>query len=436
MVKLGKYCRSVSIIGAGCTPFVDLLNEPDMVGLTEGEFYGYAALEAMEDAGVNPQQIQWYFHGQANPFNTSNYITPNIHVGDWCGMRAKGSAHHSEACCTGFLALDLAVMAVACGKFDLVLSGGVDMGNSLFKAGMPANQRRRFTMPEFNDSLQVIYDRAYTRPLMGGQGRIMDDNADEYAHKYGLSAAQMDDVLNAIAVNNRRNAAHDSLALRQEEFASVAKMAGFSNVMDYLRSDKFNPHVTLYLRATGLEDRAEGAAAVIVCPTEMAGRFTGPGAKQPIEVLGTGNSAIEATQTHLETKATVEAARQVYELTGMSAKDIDIFYTNDFFISSQLLSAENTGFLPAGEGWKYILDGRTCFDGDRPINSNGGRTSFGHAHAASGLADIYEAVKQLRGLCGEREAHVGADKHSPKTALLRGYGGSQNVSATILKVQD
>jgi acetyl-CoA C-acetyltransferase len=53
MIKLGKYSRSVSIIGVGCTPFKNILKEPDMTGLTEGEFFGYAVLEAMEDAGIS-----------------------------------------------------------------------------------------------------------------------------------------------------------------------------------------------------------------------------------------------------------------------------------------------------------------------------------------------------------------------------------------------
>ncbi len=83
------------------------------------------------------------------------------------------------------------------------------------------------------------------------------------------------------------------------------------------------------------------------------------------------------------------------------------------------------------EGWKYICDGRTAYDGDKPINTNGGRTSFGHAHAASGLADVYEACMQMRGECGERQV-----KKLPKTTMLRGYGGSQNVAAVLLRTID
>ena len=99
--------------------------------------------------------------------------------------------------------------------------------------------------------------------------------------------------------------------------------------------------------------------------------------------------------------------------------------------SSHPISAEIAGYLPYGEGWKYICEGRTAWDGDKPINTNGGRTSFGHAHAASGLADVYEACKQLWGECGGHQV-----KKQPRTAMLRGYGGAQNVAAVLLRTLD
>ena len=126
-------------------------------------------------------------------------------------------------------------------------------------------------------------------------------------------------------------------------------------------------------------------------------------------------------------RGTEEAVRQAYEVTGLTPSDIDLFYANDFIITSHLIAAEIAGYLPKGEGWKYIMDGRTAYDGDRPINTTGGRASFGHAHAASGMADIFEAVQQMRGLAGERQV-----KKLPKHTMLRGFGGGQNLAAIIL----
>ena len=166
---------------------------------------------------------------------------------------------------------------------------------------------------------------------------------------------------------------------------------------------------------------------MIVCATDIADRFK----QKPIEVLGIGASCLESMVPHLEKKATAEAARQVYEMTGVTPDEIDLLMVNDFILSSQLLAAEEVGYLPRGEGWKYVMEGRTAFDGDRPINTNGGRTSYGHAFGASGAADVYEAVMQMRGQAGDHQV-----KKLPKTTMLRGFGGGQNVRVAILRTVD
>lgn len=430
---LGKYQRSVSIIGVGCTPFMYTVDNPETDGLTEGELFGYAALKAMEDAGVNPQDVDFYFHGQASPLNGSNYLTPNIQIGNWFGMKGKGSIHHSEACCTGYLAIEQAVNAVASGKYNCVLTGCVEFGDSLpapatsVEAPKHPYKREKMTMDKFLATTSWLYDRTYARSLMAPMELIYDDAAEDYVRTRGITAQEMDDTLNWMAINNRRNAAKNPLALERTEFADIAKEKGFDNVMDYMRSP-YNPKMGDFLRMEGVERKCDGAAAAIVCATEMIPEIAKNLKHRPIEVLGVGSAACESTTPHFELRATEEAVRQVYEMTGVQPEELDLFFANDFIITSHLCAAEIAGYLPYGEGWKYICEGRTAYDGDKPINTNGGRTSFGHAHAASGMADVYEACMQMRGECGERQV-----KKLPKTTMLRGYGGAQNVAAVLLR---
>ena len=436
MNTLGKYNRSVSIIGVGCTPFMYTVDHPKTNGLTEGELFGYAALKAMEDAGVNPQDVDFYFHGQASPLNGSNYLTPNIQIGNWFGMKGKGSIHHSEACCTGYLAIEQAVNAVASGKYNCVLSGCVEFGDSVPYPGdnveTPKHpyKREKMTMNKFLATTSWLYDRTYARSLMAPIELIYDDAAEDYVRTRGITSEQMDDTLNWMAINNRRNAAKNPLALERKEFAEIAREKGFPDVMSYMRSP-YNPKMGDFLRMEGVERKCDGAAAVIVCATDKIPEIAKNLSHKPIEVLGVGSAACESTTPHFEIRATEEAVRQVYEVTGVEPKELDLFYANDFIITSHLISAEIAGYLPYGEGWKYICEGRTAYDGDKPINTNGGRTSFGHAHAASGLADVYEACMQMRGECGERQV-----KKLPKTAMLRGYGGAQNVAAVLLRTRE
>ena len=430
---LGKYQRSVSIIGVGCTPFMYTVDNPETNGLTEGELFGYAALKAMEDAGVNPQDVDFYFHGQASPLNGSNYLTPNIQIGNWFGMKGKGSIHHSEACCTGYLAIEQAVNAVASGKYNCVLTGCVEFGDSIpapatsVEAPKHPYKREKMTMDKFLATTSWLYDRAYARSLMAPMELIYDDAAEDYVRTRGITAQEMDDTLNWMAINNRRNAAKNPLALERTEFEDIAKEKGFDNVMDYMRSP-YNPKMGDFLRMEGVERKCDGAAAAIVCATEMIPEIAKNLKHRPIEVLGVGSAACESTTPHFELRATEEAVRQVYEMTGVQPEELDLFFANDFIITSHLCAAEIAGYLPYGEGWKYICEGRTAYDGDKPINTNGGRTSFGHAHAASGMADVHEACMQMRGECGERQV-----KKLPKTTMLRGYGGAQNVAAVLLR---
>ena len=69
---------------------------------------------------------------------------------------------------------------------------------------------------------------------------IYDDAAEDYVRTRGISAQEMDDTLNWMAINNRRNAAKNPLALERKEFAEIAKEKGFDDVMAYMRSP-YNP---------------------------------------------------------------------------------------------------------------------------------------------------------------------------------------------------
>ena len=422
-VKLGKYSRGVSIIGVGATPFFNVLDNPDYEGITEAELFAYAAKEAMEDCGLEGKDIDFFYHGECFPGALSDYMTPNMQIAEWLGMRGKGSAHHSEGCCTGYVALDMAVNAVASGKYDIVLTGCAEMCDSIFVRGKPATFRDELGFVDLLNVLPQSADRAYTR-YMGAYGIHFDIAIREYATKYGLSDDQVDDVLNALAIAARKNSSVNERALFQYTYDVDAEEYGFDSAEEFLKSD-CNPHIGQYLRASGGEKTCCGGAACIVCPTEMAYQFT----DKPIEVLGIGHSCLEFAQPNLERRATEQAIAQVYEATGLGPDDIDLLLCNDFFIPSQLIAAEAAGYLPKGEGWKYILEGRTTYDGDRPMNTNGGRCAYGHAYAASGLADTYEAVKQLRGEAGAHQI-----KKAPKHVMLRGFGGGQNVAATILKL--
>ena len=424
MVKLGKQSRSVSIGGVGCTPFTNFEDHPETKGRDEGSAFGYAALEAIQDAGLEPRDIQYFYHGAANPYLIGDSLTPNMQVADWFGVRGIGSVHHSEACCTGYVALQEAVQAVASGTYDIVLSGAVDLAASLPVVNAPGCYRRDFPLNEMLPTIPMVYDRAYGRAFDSAFGISFDNWVNKYRWEYGLTAEQIDDALNGISKVLRREAGANPLGFSQKTFEELAAENNLPDADAYLKSFG-NPKVTQYLRVTGFEIKCDGAAAVVVMPTEMA---VARGLDHKIvEVLGTGAAAYEGATADNEYNGTVSGTKQVYELTGVKPDEIDLLMINDFFLAGDLAVPEEVGYVPRGESWKYAIEGRYAYDSAKPINTNGGRCNFGHAHGASGVADICEAVWQMRGEAANQMPKA------PRTTFLRGFGGGQNIRCQILR---
>ena len=421
---LKPYSRSVSIVGVGATPFMQAKDDPATNGLGEGELFGYAAIEAMKDAHMTAKDVDFYIHAQAGPGWQSNFGTPAMHVANWFGMKGKGNAHHSEACCTGYVALEQAVNYVASGAYDVVLTGACDMSYSVAYPDKPPFMRRNGTDAMFYETLCSVQPRNFSLYQRAANEIGLESWLDDYFKENGLTEEQIDAMITRLTIDSRRAAALNPLSLNYgQDYDTIARGMGMT-AEEFLHS-KFNPMLgSRYYHAANMELRCDGAGALIVCPTEIAHRFT----DKPIEVLGVGHSCIELSLPQLEKFATEAAYKQVRDLTGLTGADMDLFLTNDFFHFSQLLSAEACEYLPKGEGWKYISEGRTAFDGDRPVNSNGGRCHYGHAHGTSGLHDFYEAVKQMRGEAGATQV-----KKPVNYAMLRGFGGGQNVTCTILK---
>ncbi|MFQ5870380.1 MAG: thiolase domain-containing protein, partial [Candidatus Zixiibacteriota bacterium] len=116
--------------------------------------------------------------------------------------------------------------------------------------------------------------------------------------------------------------------------------------------------------------------------------------------------------------ATVEASKRAYKMAGKTPTDIDFAEVHDCFTIAEIMVTEDLGFFEKGKGGHAALEGKTALDGEKPINTSGGLKSKGHPVGATGVAQIVEVVKQLRGEAGERQLK------SPKVGLTQNMGGS------------
>jgi acetyl-CoA acetyltransferase len=168
----------------------------------------------------------------------------------------------------------------------------------------------------------------------------------------------------------------------------------------------------------------DGAGAIVVTSSDRAADMR----RAPVYVLGTA-VAHHHRQISCMPDLTVTAAREAGALAFRRAKsapsEIDVVQLYDAFTINPILFLEDLGFCPKGEGGRFVQDGRIAPGGELPVNTNGGGLSCVHPGMYSIFA-LVEAVRQLRGECGDRQVAGAA------TALVHGNGGVLSAQATTV----
>jgi acetyl-CoA C-acetyltransferase len=119
--------------------------------------------------------------------------------------------------------------------------------------------------------------------------------------------------------------------------------------------------------------------------------------------------------------ATVLAAQQAYKMADIKPSDVNVAEVHDCFTIAEVVVSEDLGFFEKGEGGCAVSEGRTEIGGEIPINPSGGLKSKGHPVGATGVAQVIEIVKQLR---GESEKRQVKDARIGLTQNMGGSGGS------------
>lgn len=168
----------------------------------------------------------------------------------------------------------------------------------------------------------------------------------------------------------------------------------------------------------------DGGGAYVLVSAERAKDLP----RKPVYVLGNA-TAVWNRQISSMPDLTVTAARQsgeeAFAMAGLAPKDIDVLQLYDAFTINTLLFLEDLGFCPKGEGGRFIANGAIAPGGKLPVNTNGGGLSCTHP-GMYGIFALIEAVRQLRGECGERQVK------NVRTALAHGNGGMLSSQATAI----
>lgn len=168
----------------------------------------------------------------------------------------------------------------------------------------------------------------------------------------------------------------------------------------------------------------DGAGAFVVTSADRARDL----AKPPVYVLGAGTAhdhQMISQMPDLATTPGVVSGASAFRMAGIKPTDVDVLMSYDSFTITALLHLEDLGFCAKGEGGAFVESGVTAPGGSLPMNTNGGGLSYTHP-GMYGMFLVTEAVKQLRGECGERQVE-GAE-----IAVAHGAGGVLSCMSTAV----
>jgi acetyl-CoA C-acetyltransferase len=280
-------------------------------------------------------------------------------------------------------------MDVACGMNDIVLAGGVekmldvDGGAATYALSTAADQEYECFHGVTFPGLYAMIARAHM-------------------HQYGTTRQQMAQV----AVKNHKHGTKNPRAQFPYE-TTLDAVINAVMVADPLTVMDCSP-VT------------DGAAAVILCPLELAkSKFK----KHPVvQVTGSGHAtdtiALHDRENIAQLKAVEIAGQRAFKMAHKSPQDIDLCEVHDCFTIAEICAIEALGFFPAGKGGSAVEAGETTFGGKIPINTSGGLKAKGHPVGATGIAQVLEIVEQLRGISGPRQVE------NAKVGMTQNMGGS------------
>jgi acetyl-CoA acetyltransferase len=176
----------------------------------------------------------------------------------------------------------------------------------------------------------------------------------------------------------------------------------------------------------------EGAAAVVMCRADIAHKYSRkPVYLRAVEVRTRRYGAYEVNTTFApvaeDVAPTVYAARSAFEKAGVAPEDVDVIQLQDTDAGAEIIHMAECGFCAHGDQEKLLADGATEIHGALPINTDGGLIANGEPIGASGLRQIHELVRQLRGEAGDRQV-----PGEPKVGFAQLYGAPGTAAATIL----
>jgi len=354
-VRLGEL-RPVYVVGVGFHRYQFLTDTPYVeLGLT-------AVRAALADAG-----LAWPAVESAYVAKALLPMAPGRPMLRHLGATGIPIVHVENASASGSAAFRHAAIEVAAGVTDISLVVGVDKP-------MPVGRA---------EALARI-------------GNLADDAiapfthfallADAYASRTGV---RLEDIA-LVAVKNHRNGAKNPFAQHQKE-----------RTLEEILNGKKIAGAFTSLQCTPV---GEGAAAVIVASEEGL-RRQGLSLDRAVRVASSAGCSqrVYDDATRYDAMLTQETAGIALAEAQVSPRALDVVELHDAFTVEEVEYVEAMGLCADGEAVPRLKDGEFDIGGRCAVSPSGGLISMGHPIGPTGVGQIGEITRQLRGEAGPRQ---------------------------------
>lgn len=330
----------------------------------------YAIEAALDDAHIN--KVDAIYVGNMMAGQLSNQMHLGALVADFAGLRGIEAVTVEAADASGGAALRQAVLAVKSGLVETALAVGVEKMTDA--TGNPVTSA-------LASGLDADYEAVHGLTVSGMGALLMR----RYMYEYGVDVA---DFAN-FSVNAHTNGADNPLAMFRNR----------------LKAERFTaaPQVATPVSLFDAAPTGDGSAAVIVTSRERALDMV----PQPIQIVGsaiaTDTLALHDRKNMLWLSAAALSAQRAMGAANVTHDDVDLFELHDSFTVMAALSLEAVGFAEAGQGYRLAQENEIGRNGRIPISTFGGLKARGNPGGATGVYQVVEVVRQLRGEAGANQ---------------------------------
>jgi acetyl-CoA acyltransferase len=400
------------IVGVGITPFTKQLDS------SVKDLVREAVLAALKDAGCDSSALQAAYFASAGQgaMEGQFMVSGQIALGAM-GITGIPVTNVENACASSSTALNVARLHVASGAVDICLAVGVD---KLF-----SNDKERSF---------AVFDGGWDVHTAEQQIRYLRSLGDEVQPPEGLVEPAKRSVFMDIYASLAR--LHmKTFGTTQRQLAAVAAKNHVHSTRNPLAQFQYPLTIDEVLSARAVSwpltlpmcaPISDGAAAVIVCNEDGLRRLQRDRAVQILaSVL---RSATDRPADDYDNHLCHLAAMEAYEIAGLEPRDMSLAEVHDASAFAEIQQTETLGFCAFGEGGMMAESGATTLGGRFPINVSGGLLSRGHPIGATGLAQVFELVRQLRHEAGPRQVE------NARFAIAEnggGFSGVEEASACI-----